>query len=939
MLGKKYVGTLLCLGVVLSLWSSASIGAEILFISAMNADQTNADDVLKAFMEGLGHTVTYFDDDEDEATTEVAAAAADLVYISESVGSANIRTEITEIETPMIVGEMWGWDEMGLTYGGGADENTVTADVEIVSPEHPLAAGLSGTVAVLTDITGVLGDCHLGKGLAGEEATVIATATLADGQTYDVIFVYEKGAELPVPPADGSDRVAADIRVCFGFHEWCDPLFNENAYALLEAAINFALGISPQPESYSPKPGNGQTEVPLDTALSWRAGTYADTHDVYFGTVFEDVNQASIINWQDALLRQGYEDTTYILPEPLEFGQTYYWRVDEVNAPPDETIYKGKVWSFTTLNFLVVDDFEDYNDYSPDIIYESWLDGWEVEANGSIVGYPEPPAAEQDIVHGGDQSMPLSYDNNMKYSEAERTLSGLEMDWTREGVETLSLWFKGYPAYVGGFAEEPAGTYTLTGSGIDIWGNTDQFHFAFREFTGAGSIIAKVDSVENTQEFAKAGVMIRDTLDGNSRYVGVFITPENGVRFQYRTATDGVTDRYFEEGITAPQWVKLERTAGGLVRAYYSADGNTWTRFDLIQVSMDAPMYIGLAVTSHEPTLTCDATFSNVSFPDTNVSPQWANQDVGMLSNYPEPMYVALNGTAVYHDNPDAALIDTWTQWTIPLQAFADQGVDLTNVSTIAIGFGDKNNLEAGGSGKMFFDDIRLYRPEPADTPVIDGLVHSWTFDDGTAGDVVGDAEGILVGDAAVVDGSLVLDGDGDWMDMPGDVIAMNTFEGLTIEIMFTSVAGGNTGYHMVTAFGEEGTGDNPGYGYKYVCITPARGNDVSRGMIQTVSMDNDPWSEETGVSDVIEHDDGLPHHMVCTVDDTELAFYIDGVLIGTAALDPPGNSIAGLGTDVAHIGKGVYNVDPLWAGSVDYLNLYNRALSEQEVSNLANNE
>ncbi len=225
--------------------------------------------------------------------------------------------------------------------------------------------------------------------------------------------------------------------------------------------------------------------------------------------------------------------------------------------------------------------------------------------------------------------------------------------------------------------------------------------------------------------------------------------------------------------------------------------------------------------------------------------------------------------------------------------------------------------------------------PVPVD-PGTGNLVHSWTFDDGTADDVAGDAEGVLIGDAAVVDGQLVLDGDGDWMDMPGDVIAMNTFEGLTIEIMFTSVAGGNTGYHMVTAFGEEGTGDNPGYGYKYVCITPARGNDVSRGMIQTVSMDNDPWSEETGVSDVIEHDDGLPHHMVCTVDDTELAFYIDGVLIGTAALDPPGNSIAGLGTDVAHIGKGVYGVDPLWAGSVDYLNLYNRALSEQEVRYLA---
>jgi hypothetical protein len=237
---------------------------------------------------------------------------------------------------------------------------------------------------------------------------------------------------------------------------------------------------------------------------------------------------------------------------------------------------------------------------------------------------------------------------------------------------------------------------------------------------------------------------------------------------------------------------------------------------------------------------------------------------------------------------------------------------------------------------QMFLNAVDYMIPVKPVDPGTANLVNSWTFDDGTADDIVGDANGTLVGDAAVVDGQLVLDGDGDWMDMPGDVIAMNTFEGLTIEVQFTSVAGANTGFHMVTAFGEEGTGDNPGYGYKYVCITPARGDNVSRAMIQTVSMDNDPWSEETGVSDVIEHDDGLPHHMVCTVDDTELAFYVDGVLIGTAALDPPGNSIAGIGTAVAHIGKGVYNVDPLWAGSVDYLNLWNRALSEEEVLFLA---
>ncbi len=100
----------------------------------------------------------------------------------------------------------------------------------------------------------------------------------------------------------------------------------------------------------------------------------------------------------------------------------------------------------------------------------------------------------------------------------------------------------------------------------------------------------------------------------------------------------------------------------------------------------------------------------------------WTEEGVGVLSlwfygdadNAAEQMYVALNGSAVvYHDNPDAALINEWTQWTIDLQDFATQGVNLANVNKIAIGFGDKNNLQAGGSGRVFFDDIRLYRPAP----------------------------------------------------------------------------------------------------------------------------------------------------------------------------------------------------------------------------------
>jgi len=98
----------------------------------------------------------------------------------------------------------------------------------------------------------------------------------------------------------------------------------------------------------------------------------------------------------------------------------------------------------------------------------------------------------------------------------------------------------------------------------------------------------------------------------------------------------------------------------------------------------------------------------------------WTEEGVGVLSlwfrgnsdNAAERMYVNLNGIAtVYHDNSDAPLIEEWTEWPIDLQEFAAQGVNLTNVNTISIGFGDKNNLQAGGSGMVFFDDIRLYRP------------------------------------------------------------------------------------------------------------------------------------------------------------------------------------------------------------------------------------
>ncbi|MFH1718731.1 MAG: hypothetical protein ABIF19_15355, partial [Planctomycetota bacterium] len=83
----------------------------------------------------------------------------------------------------------------------------------------------------------------------------------------------------------------------------------------------------------------------------------------------------------------------------------------------------------------------------------------------------------------------------------------------------------------------------------------------------------------------------------------------------------------------------------------------------------------------------------------------------GASANSAERMYVALNGNAVvYNDDPAATQKGGWNQWVMDLQAFADQGVNLANVNTITLGLGTKNSPAAGGTGTMYFDDIRLIR-------------------------------------------------------------------------------------------------------------------------------------------------------------------------------------------------------------------------------------
>jgi hypothetical protein len=285
----------------------------------------------------------------------------------------------------------------------------------------------------------------------------------------------------------------------------------------------------------------------------------------------------------------------------------------------------------------------------------------------------------------------------------------------------LSLWFKGNPA---GFLEDPTGTLTMSATGADIWNTADEFRYAYKQLSGVGSITAQVLSVDNTDPWAKAGVMIRQTLDPGSKFAAVYITPGNGCRYQARktpgsAATSDTADNAFtpeQTTITAPYWIKIERDAADNFNGYYSSNGVSWQAmpWNPQKISMPPNVYIGLAFTSHNPAVIGEGKFSDVKTTGAISPLTWTHEAIGvdMASNDPEPMYVALNGNAVVqHDTPNAAWINDWTQWNIDLTRFVDQGVNLTNVNTITIGFGDKNNPQAGGSGSVFFDDIRLNRP------------------------------------------------------------------------------------------------------------------------------------------------------------------------------------------------------------------------------------
>lgn len=178
------------------------------------------------------------------------------------------------------------------------------------------------------------------------------------------------------------------------------------------------------------------------------------------------------------------------------------------------------------------------------------------------------------------------------------------------GFSTQDIGVTMIPGYAG--YDSATGTFSLGGSGDDIWGTSDEFRFAYTTLTGDGEILARVTAVENTSGWAKAGVMIRETLNGDSKHAMMVVTPSNGTAFQYRSSTGGSSGNSNTGGFAAPYWVKLVRS-GNTLTGYRSSNGTNWTQQSSTTISMTSTVYIGLAIGAGNNDNLNDTTFTNVS--------------------------------------------------------------------------------------------------------------------------------------------------------------------------------------------------------------------------------------------------------------------------------------------------------------------------------------
>jgi hypothetical protein len=292
-------------------------------------------------------------------------------------------------------------------------------------------------------------------------------------------------------------------------------------------------------------------------------------------------------------------------------------------------------------------------------------------------------------------------------------------DWTVMGIQELTIHYQGFsPTLV----QDPNGAFRLSAGGDNMMSNdvtADGCRFVYKQLSGDGPIVARLESHPHIHDWGKAGVMIRESLDPGSTGASLYATGANGIRIGFRPlafagASHTGGSNAAMAGQEEPVWLKLERS-GDNISAFFTPDPATqdWIPVDgnPRAIPMGANVLIGLALTSRYHTRPITAVFTDIS---TAAAGPWQVGDVGELipANTPAQLYVAIEDTAgkrsvVNHeDGADSVLNGQWTAWRILLTRFA--GVDLSRVKTLTVGVGASG---PSGTGLLLIDDIEL-RPQ-----------------------------------------------------------------------------------------------------------------------------------------------------------------------------------------------------------------------------------
>ncbi len=556
--------------------------------------------------------------------------------------------------------------------------------------------------------------------------------------------------------------------------------------------VSVIAGIGDEPGlALNPNPENEEEDVFRDVVLSWTPGEYAAEHDIYLGKDFDDVNEASV-TLDPAGVYMGRQDPNRYPDNGsvrLELGQTYYWRIDEVNAPPDSTIYKGEVWSF------IVEP----------VAYP--IDGANINATASSFEQGKGP---QNTINGsGLDATGLLHNRTSNQNMWLSSADGEQPTWIEFEFDKIyslgQVWIWNFndslEQMVGLGFRETIIEYSVDGIDYTTLGTTHEFtqgpgqvdyeHNTTIDFEGAMAKYVRLTANSNWGEIL--------TQYGLSEVRFFYIPvnarepyPEDGaidipvdVTLKFKPGRNAITHNLYY-GVdmqtvidaTEPAAVLSDKSYGPLSldlgETYY------WRIDEVNDLNTDSPWagevwsfktldYIvvedfesygdyppnevfmtwidgygdptnGSTAGYPEPDFVNNQHYlegeivhsgwwsmplfynnsSGISEVTRTLNDDWTENGVDTLTlwfygdenNADETMYIAINNDAVVsHFDSFATTLLEWTRWDIPLQQFVDRGADLSNVETISIGFGNKANPFPGGSGVVFFDDIRLYLP------------------------------------------------------------------------------------------------------------------------------------------------------------------------------------------------------------------------------------